>query len=239
MQRKRGSADTVDRGISPVSILAGFESAREHRRRSATRLARGRITREYAIVPDRDCLSSTDSGKPVRGLRGEYFDNNRLAGAPRLVRTDPRIDFGWTLNSPGRGIPFDWYSVRWTGTLTAPAGGVRRIGVEGNDGYRLYLDGTLVDRQLEEAVVRRAARRRVACTPGSDARHPPRVLREHRQRAREARLGRRRRRRLAREDRRAPSPLARRSDVAIVVAGIEEGNSAIARSSVCPATRRS
>ncbi len=71
------------------------------------------------------------------------------------MRTDARVDFGWTLNSPGRGIPFDWYSVRWTGTITIPPSGVQRIGVEGNDGYRLYLDGKLVDRQLAEAVVRR------------------------------------------------------------------------------------
>src|SRR5262249_51263857 len=38
-------------------------------------------------------------------VTGEYFDNNRLDGAPKLTRTDPRIDFRWTLNSPGRGIP--------------------------------------------------------------------------------------------------------------------------------------
>ena len=95
---------------------------------------------------------------PVRA-RGEYFDNNRLEGAPRLTRIDPRMDFRWTLNSPGRGIPFDWYSARWTGSIVAPPSGVRRIGVEGNDGYRLYLDDALVDRQLAEAVVRHAHRR--------------------------------------------------------------------------------
>jgi beta-glucosidase len=54
------------------------------------------------------------------------------------------MDFRWTLNSPGRGIPFDWYSVRWTGTITAPDTGVARLGVEGNDGYRLYLNDLLV-----------------------------------------------------------------------------------------------
>jgi beta-glucosidase len=57
---------------------------------------------------------------------------------------DPRADFRWTLNSPGRGIPFDWFSARWTSTLTAPATAVRRIAVEGNDGYRLWLDDRLI-----------------------------------------------------------------------------------------------
>lgn len=68
-----------------------------------------------------------------------------LPGPARLaLRTDPRIDFLWTLSSPGRGIPLDWYSARWTGTLTAPPGGVRRLGIEGNDGFRLWLDGRLL-----------------------------------------------------------------------------------------------
>jgi len=103
----------------------------------------GRSVREFEVVPA-DSLASESNGHRVAGLTGEYFDNNRLEGTPRLVRTDEQIDFRWTLNPPGRGIPFDWYSIRWTGTLTAPPGGVARIAIEGNDGYRLYLDGRLV-----------------------------------------------------------------------------------------------
>jgi beta-glucosidase len=103
----------------------------------------GRAAVEHVVVPT-TYLSAIDSGRTVRGLRAEYFDNTTLAGTPRLVRVDQRIDFGWTLNSPGRGIPFDWYSVRWTGTITAPANGVQRLGIEGNDGYRVYLDGRLL-----------------------------------------------------------------------------------------------
>jgi len=130
-------------GVEPVSILAGIRGAVGASAPVRFAPGPGRVTREYVVVPA-DQLSSKDSGRAVRGLHGEYFDNNRLFGTPRLVRTDPRVDFGWTLNSPGRGIPFDWYSVRWTGTITVPAAGVKRIGIEGNDGYRLYLDGKLV-----------------------------------------------------------------------------------------------
>jgi beta-glucosidase len=97
------------------------------------------------VVPTEYLATVSDSG-PSRGLLGTYFDNNRLSGAPRITRIDPRIDFGWTLNSPARGIPFDWYSVRWTGTITIPPSGVRRLGVEGNDGWRLWLgDSLLID----------------------------------------------------------------------------------------------
>jgi beta-glucosidase len=129
-------------GIRKTSIVDGLRE-----RVGASRVlyspGPGRIAREYVAVPSEN-LAFVSNGATVRGLHGAYFDNNRLDGQPRLERTDARIDFGWTLNSPGRGIPFDWYSVRWTGRITAPSGGVRRIGVEGNDGYRLYLDGKLV-----------------------------------------------------------------------------------------------
>jgi hypothetical protein len=101
------------------------------------------VTRDHVAIPGEFLSALTASGRS-RGLRGEYFDNNRLDGQPRLTRTDDRVDFGWTLNSPGRGIPYDWYSVSWTGTLTIPPGGVAHIGVEGNDGYRLYIDDKLI-----------------------------------------------------------------------------------------------
>ena len=137
-----------------------------------------------------DALSTESGGQAVRGLAGEYFDNPRLEGAPRLTRTDTRMDFRWTLNSPGRGIPFDWYSVRWTGTITAPASGVQRIGVEGNDGYRLYLDDQLVIDNWQQALVFDANRATSAWTPGS--RHSIRLeyFETSGQRAREAGLGR-------------------------------------------------
>jgi beta-glucosidase len=160
-------------------------------------------------------------GKTARGLRGEYFDNDRLAGPPVLQRVDERMDFRWTLNSPGRGIPFDWYSARWTGTLTAPSSGVAHVGVEGNDGYRLYLDGRLViDNWRKQSYGRRAAN--VDLAPGST--HDIRL--EFFETTGNARL------RLiwdagVVDDRQArieeAVQFARASDAAIVVAGIEEG----------------
>jgi beta-glucosidase len=120
-------------GVAPVSILDGLRQRLSGGVNVRHAPGPGREFREYGVVPA-DALK----------INGEYFDNNRLEGAPRLTRADARIDFRWTLNSPGRGIPFDWYSVRWTGTLTAPAGGIAKLGVEGNDGYRLWVDDRLV-----------------------------------------------------------------------------------------------
>jgi beta-glucosidase len=129
-------------GIAKVSILDGIREKLGASAEVRHAPGPGRVTSEFVVIPI-GSLSSSSDGRTVQGLAGEYFDNNRLEGTPRIVRTDPQIDFRWTLNSPGRGIPFDWYSARWTGSLHAPPGGVRRIGIEGNDGYRLYLDGRL------------------------------------------------------------------------------------------------
>jgi beta-glucosidase len=199
-------------GIRPVSILDGIRQAAASRS-ITVRYAPGpgRITAEHFVVPA-DNLSR---------LRGEYFDNNTLAGVPVLKRDDARIDFGWTLNSPGQGIPFDWYSVRWTGRITAPRSGVRRLGVEGNDGYRLYVDGALViDNWKKQSF--RTTLAEVAFTPGST--HDIRL--EYFESTGNARV------KLVwdagtgddwRERIDSAVLLARQSGVAIVVAGIEEG----------------
>jgi beta-glucosidase len=206
-------------GNAHVSILAGI---RQKIGESRARFEMGvpRIDPEYVPVPAAQLSTPDSSGRIVSGLRGEYFDNPRLEGRPRLTRIDQRVDFGWTLNSPGRGIPFDWYSVRWTGTLTVPAGTPVRIGVEGNDGYRLFIDDVLVidDWQKRSYTTAFAA--------GSLAPGQHRVRLEYFESAGNARV------KLvwnggvdtswrARID--SAVAAARASDVAIVVAGIEEG----------------
>jgi beta-glucosidase len=180
----------------------------------------GRLTREYTIVPT-EYLRSDSAGRKIRGLRGEYFDNNRLDGEPRVIRTDPNVDFGWTLNSPARGIPFDWYSVRWTGALVVPPGGLHRIGVEGNDGYRLYLDGRLlIDNWRKQSYGTRLAS--LTMPPGTS--HELRL--EYFESTGNARVKLVWDAGVATDWRTkidSAVAAAKRSDVAVIVAGIEEG----------------
>jgi beta-glucosidase len=180
----------------------------------------GRVVPDLVVVPAAALGSQTD-GKEVRGLTGEYFDNPRLEGRPRLTRTDQRMDFRWTLNAPARGIPFDWYSIRWTGSITTPGDGVRRIGVEANDGYRLYLDGKLV---IDDWIKRSYGRRttEISWLPGS--RHEIKL--EYFESSGNARL------KLlwdadVQDDSNAKieqaAALAKETDASVVVAGLEEG----------------
>ena len=110
----------------------------------------GRQVQKYVTVPSEN-LSCHHEDSLKRGLLGEYYDNVSLSGTPAFVRVDPAVQFQWTLFSPDPArLAYDFYSVRWTGTLKTPAAGTYRIGIEGNDGYRLYLDDSLIiDRPLK------------------------------------------------------------------------------------------
>lgn len=207
-------------GIKTTSILDGLKAALGSRPTVRYAPGPGRLTPEYDVVPSAN-LSYSDAGSMHAGLRGEYFDNNQLQGTARVTRTDARIDFGWTLDAPAPGIPFDWYSARWTGTLTAPAAGVARLGVEGNDGYRLWLDDRLL---IDNWTKRSYGSRLVNVTLAPRSRHAIKL--EYFESTGNARL------KLVwdagvRHDWRAQIAravtVARQSDIAIVVAGIEEG----------------
>ena len=103
----------------------------------------GRNSPEWVTVPSVN-LFTTTNGKTVNGLSGEYFNNVQLKGNPAVTRIDDEMDFGWTLYGPHPAINYDFYSVRWTGKIKSPATGKYKIGFEGNDGYRLYLNGKLI-----------------------------------------------------------------------------------------------
>ena len=98
---------------------------------------------EWAVVPA-EYLLHYESGKKEQGLKGIYFNNILLDGSPTIERVDNKIDFHWTFNSPADGIENDFYSIRWEGNIKAPATGNFKIGMDGDDGYRLYLNDSLV-----------------------------------------------------------------------------------------------
>ena len=103
----------------------------------------------YAVGgPLAEGVSAQGSPIPSRsfgpGLNAEYFPNIKLAGKPSAMRTDPYVNFDWGTKAPVPEVPADSFSVRWTGKLTAPKSGPYRIGVEIDDGCRLWIGGALV-----------------------------------------------------------------------------------------------
>lgn len=180
----------------------------------------GRRADEYTAIPPSQ-FSSSENGILESGIRAEYFDNPDLEGTPRLTRVDPQVAFSWTLYGPAPELPADWFSVRWHGTLTAPKAGVHRLGVTGNDGYRLWIDGRLrIDQWRKVSFGTRVTP--VSFAPGS--RHDVRL--EYHERTGGTKLQLVWDAGVARD---GPDPIAeavaaaRRSTVAVVVVGLEEG----------------
>jgi beta-glucosidase len=131
-------------GINPVSILDGIKN--KSGRQVSVQYASGcdRENLEYNTIAA-EYLSCTVDGKSQKGVLGEYFNNVSLEAKPVLTRIDQKIQFQWTLFSPDQEkLNYDFYSVRWTGKLKAPKTGKFNIGIDGNDGYRLYLNNKLI-----------------------------------------------------------------------------------------------
>jgi alpha-D-xyloside xylohydrolase len=86
----------------------------------------------------------TPDGKP--GLAGQYFAGTNFE-TPQGKTVDATIDFQWPgpplADMPAGLTSLDNFSARWTGAIVAPEDGEYELGAEGDDGYRLFVDGKL------------------------------------------------------------------------------------------------
>ncbi len=81
----------------------------------------------------------------LTGLKAEYYDGlTPGAGPPLLTRTDATIDFDWGNGSPAPGIPVDYFSVRWTGTITPLYTETYNFSLPSDNGVRMWINNQLV-----------------------------------------------------------------------------------------------
>jgi GH43 family beta-xylosidase len=120
--------------------------------------------------PDLDTGSADDDTTgpaplpPVPGLWAEYFAGYH---DPVVGRVEPGIDAIWALEPPDPALGADRFSIRWSGTLTAPATETFTIITENDDGIRVWIDDALViDDWNPHFVVRNEAQ--VALTAGME-----------------------------------------------------------------------
>lgn len=132
-------------GNSKVSIVAGLKSKDDRKIIYAEGVKR--LPHTWTVV--RNEFLSHD-GK--RGLQAEYFSNISLSGKPAVTKSVESIDFLWTLSSPDPLIPQQFYSARWSGKITPPKTGRYKIGLDGNDGFRMFIDDKLaIDRWAKQS----------------------------------------------------------------------------------------
>ena len=132
-------------GNKKVSILQGIKDIAGANDQISYLKGSSRALNDHVVV-DSMFLSSMDG----KGLAGSYFKGINLTGTPAKIKRDQVIDFSWTLYPPDAALPLDDYSVRWEGKITSPTNADLNIGLEGNDGFKLFLDGKLVIDQWDK-----------------------------------------------------------------------------------------
>ena len=130
-------------GVNKVSILDGLKNKLGGKADIVYEMGCKRVNPAYVTVPGNTLF--TPDGKP--GLEGSYFNNITCEGQPDLKRVDKQVQFSWTLFAPDSCLAVDWFSVEWKGKMKSPVSGTYQLGLEGNDGYQLWVDGKkLVDK---------------------------------------------------------------------------------------------
>lgn len=87
------------------------------------------------------------------GLYGRYYLGTSLSGSPIEPRIDEQINFNWSGVEPISGLGTQNYSVRWTGYLKFPYGGLVKFRTRSDDGIRVWVDSvSVVDEWREYSV---------------------------------------------------------------------------------------
>ncbi|WP_293312035.1 glycoside hydrolase family 3 N-terminal domain-containing protein, partial [Pedobacter sp. UBA5917] len=126
-------------GNKKIDIIDGLKSAVPNGTEVNYLKGSSREVQSYVPV-DSQFLSSDQK----TGLTADYYKGLIFSGAPVKKEQDKIINFSWTLYPPDEKLQLDDYSVRWQGNIKVPQNTDLNIGLEGNDGYRLYLDNQLL-----------------------------------------------------------------------------------------------
>lgn len=140
--RHRYAVSKVTHDVDLEVDLLGWQGTRAREVRIAFPMNIERKVTAGLITVPASCVSTPD-GKH-RGLLGEYFRNPNLDGEPVFTRVDTVMAPYWDKASPGEGVPKDFFSVRWTGTLHVQETGMYTLGIITDDKGRLFFENELV-----------------------------------------------------------------------------------------------
>lgn len=126
-------------GNKKINIIDGLKSTVPNETEVNYLKGSSREIQSYVPV-DGQFLSSDQK----TGLTANYYKGLDFNGTPIKKEQDKVINFSWTLYPPDEKLQLDDYSVSWQGNIKVPQNADLNIGLEGNDGYRLYLDNQLL-----------------------------------------------------------------------------------------------
>ncbi|MGB4725558.1 MAG: glycoside hydrolase family 3 C-terminal domain-containing protein, partial [Sediminibacterium sp.] len=129
-------------GTKKVSILDGMLQ-KYGASKIITAAGPGRDSKNWNIIPSK-YLSTTQDNQTQEGLTAQYFNGIEFGNNPTLQRIDKTINFHWTISTPDQAINPEFFCAKWTGNIKAPKTGTYKIGLSGNDGFKLYINNQLI-----------------------------------------------------------------------------------------------
>lgn len=84
------------------------------------------------------------AGAASMAVEAQYFDNMTCSGEPKARRQEAVIDYDWGLGSPFPGVPGDYFSACWTGSIRFAQEGDYLLEVRADDAVRVWLDDVLI-----------------------------------------------------------------------------------------------
>lgn len=125
--------------ITPVSPLQGIENKVGHR--LEVKHVRWKTAARNLILLESEYLRNDTNSE--KGLFAEYYDDKFLEGTP-ATRTDEVVNFDPVNQPPDPYTSYQHKSIRWTGYLAPNISGTYKIGVNSDDGIRLWLNHELL-----------------------------------------------------------------------------------------------
>ena len=129
-------------GTKKVSILDGMLQ-KYGANKIITAAGPGRDNKNWNIIPSK-YLWTTQANQTLEGLTAQYFNGIEFGNNPTLQRIDKTINFHWTISTPNQAINPEFFCAKWTGNIKAPKTGTYKIGLSGNDGFKLYINNQLI-----------------------------------------------------------------------------------------------
>ncbi len=93
----------------------------------------------YSNINDRYSINGQ------QGIKAEYFNNEKLEGTPAYSTIEKDIDHYWAEGqTPAPNIGTIHYAARYTTNLKAAENGAINFEIEGDDGYRAYINDSII-----------------------------------------------------------------------------------------------
>lgn len=107
----------------------------------------------FSIIPEENLR--TDASGKTKGLTASYFNTLEPGGLPLKSVLIHELKESYTFLSPDSSLEVNHFSVRYTGVLLPDKTAKYQLALEGNDGFRMYIDDRLVINQWSKVSYRR------------------------------------------------------------------------------------